>query len=427
MRPWLLSHFDKLNAIVVNARRGVLHPAVFASSLILATCGGGGGGYSGVDAGAGGGGTYTGSGPSYLASCPGDIATPLFSVSPVAIEDFIAFRPLGFLSPPIHMFPAKHSSFSMTPIGQTASPKPVRSPGKSTVTEIYEASFSLSGKTNYQVFIYPCREVRIYFGHIATISDKLMAEFQKAAPSCNSFDAGDGGLTTTCRREGLNIPVEAGEIFGTGPDTAGVDFGVIDFRLPPSAFIDQSHYDLYYLYYASPLDYYNADVKAQIEAKTGNVFGTLMRTAEPIGGTYMQDIPGTAQGNWFLSGSYHSNTTDLSRFLGLARDYVEPATPVMAVGTSISGMNMGLYSYAVQDRGLINRDFSAVKPDGNVYCFDNFNRDRTPGGLPLGQPNGVLLMAMPDEKTLTVELVAGSSCASLSSVALSANATTFVR
>jgi hypothetical protein len=27
-----------------------------------------------------------------------------------------------------------------------------------------------------------------------------------------------------------------------------------------------------------------------------------MRTADPVGGTYMQDLAGTAQGNWFLPG-----------------------------------------------------------------------------------------------------------------------------
>lgn len=366
-------------------------------------------------------------GPTYVALCPANVTTPLLGTSPVAIEDFIAFRPLGFMSTPIHMFPAKHSAFSMTQIGQTAVPKPVRAPGRMTVTEIYEATFSATGNKNYQVFMYPCREVRAYFGHLVTISDKLMAEFRQGTPTCNSFDSGDGGLTTTCRREGLNVALDEGEIFGTGPDTAGVDFGTLDFRRSPAAFIDLSHYDSYYPYYASPLDFFRADIKSMIESKTGSVFGTRMRTAAPIGGTYMQDIPGTAQGNWFLPGKYHKNTTDLSQFLGLAHDYVDPAVPLMAAGTSINGMNLGLYSYTVQDSGLVNRDFSAVRADGNTYCFDRFSQNQTPGGLPVGRPSGVILMTMPDDKTLKVELVASSACANLTGTGMSANATTFVR
>jgi len=36
------------------------------------------------------------------------------------VADFIAFRPLGFLAPPIHMLPAKHSAFSMALPGQAS-------------------------------------------------------------------------------------------------------------------------------------------------------------------------------------------------------------------------------------------------------------------------------------------------------------------
>lgn len=367
------------------------------------------------------------SGPTYVAACPADIATPLFGTSPVALADFISFRPQGFMSTPIHMFPAKHSAFSMTQIGATAVPKPVRAPSKATVTEIYEATFSATGKKNYQIFMYPCREVRAYFGHAVTISDKLAAEFAKETPKCNSFDSGVGSLTTTCRRENLNIPLEEGEVFATGPDTAGIDFGTLDFRLKPAAFIDITHYDSYYPYYVSPLDYFKAGVKAQIEAKTGSVFGTPVRTALPIGGTYMQDLPGTAQGNWFLPGKTHSNSTDLSQFMGLAHDYVDPSQPLMSAGTSITGMKLGLYSFKAESGGLTNRDFSAITPDGNTYCYDGFINGQSAGGLPLGKPSGVLLMAMPDAKTLKVELVSGSSCAALTSKTLSAGATTFVR
>lgn len=372
-----------------------------------------------------GGGTPTG--PSHVAACPADVAAPLFGTSPVAIEDFIAFRPLGFMSAPIHTFPAKHSAFSMTPIGATAVPKPVRAPGSAIVTEIYEAGFSATGKKNYQVFLHPCREVRAYFGHLATLSDKLAAEFARAAPSCNSFDSGDGGLTTTCRRENLAIALDEGEIFGTGPDTSGVDFGVLDFRRAPAAFIDLSHYDAYYPYYASPLDYFSASVRARIEAKTGSVFGAPWRTTAPIGGGYMQDIPGTAQGNWFLPSQYHANTTDLSRFLGLAHDYVDPSQPVMAAGVSIQGMRLGLYAFQPRSDGVVNRDFGAVVPDGRSYCFESFLADKTVGGLPLGQPDGVLLMALPDALTLKVELVAAASCAAVADHAPGAAATTFVR
>lgn len=364
-------------------------------------------------------------GPAYIASCPADIATPLFGTVPVEVKDFLAFRPLGFMSTPIHMFPAKHSAFSMTPIGQSAVQKPVRAPGKATVTEIYEASFSTGGK-NYQVFMHPCSEVRAYFGHLATISARLAAEFGNGTPKCNSFDDGTATVTT-CRRENLNLQLDEGEVFGMGPDSAGVDFGTLDFRRPPAAFINLAHYDYYYPYYTSPLDFFTPAARKAIEDKTGNIFGTRMRTAAPLGGTYMQDLPGTAQGNWFLPGKYHSNTTDMSQFLGLAHDYVDPAQPLMAAGTSIQGMKLGLYSHKVEQSGLDNRDFGAIKPDGNVYCIDGFMQGQSAGGVPIGKPGGILLLAMPDDTHLTVELAAGSSCGAATSRTFSAGATKFER
>ena len=359
-----------------------------------------------------------------LAACPASVGTPLFDVIPVDPFDFLAFRPLGFLSPPIHMFPAKHSSFSMTLPGQGTIAKPVRAPGKVWVREIWEATFSTGGR-NYQLFVYPCSEVRVYFGHVASLSEKLMTEMLKSSGACNSFFDGLSTVTT-CRHENMSLMLDSGEQMGTGPDSAGVDFGLIDSRLPPAAFVRLDHYDHFYPYYASPLDYFTPEVKSVLASKTGHVFGTRMRTAAPIGGTYMQDVPGTAQGNWFLPGRYHSNSSDLSFFLGLATDYVDPGQPIIAAGQSVSGLSMGNYSFNVASQGLTNRAFSEVRADGNTYCYDNFLQGQSTGGMPLGRPNGVVLLSLPTDTLLKMELVPGGSCGA-SNLALTVNATTFER
>ena len=355
--------------------------------------------------------------------CPSP-GVPLFDVLPVDTSDFLAFRPLGFLSPPIHMFPAKHSSFSMTLPGQAAIPKPVRAPGKVWVKEVWEATFSTGGR-NYQVYVYPCSDVRVYFGHVASLSAKLMAEMQKYPASCNAFFDGTSNVTT-CRHENMSVMLDSGEQMGMGPDSAGVDFGVLDFRRSPSPFVRLDHYDHFYPYWASPLDYFTSDAANMLASKTGHVFGTQMRTTRPIGGSYVQDIAGSAQGNWFLPGRYHSNSSDLSAFLGLASDYVDPAQPMMAVGTSIRGMSMGLYSFPLSAGGVINRAFREVTPDGRTYCYENFLRGQSTGGLPLGNPNGIVLLSMPTDTTLGVEFLAGGSCAGASR-SLTANATQFER
>jgi len=329
------------------------------------------------------------------------------------------------MSPPIHIFPAKHSAFSMTPPGQTPIARPVKAPGKMWVVEIWEASFSTGG-ANYQAFLYPCRDVRVYFGHVATLSEKLLTEFKKGEPNCNSFFEGTATVVT-CRRSDLSLSLEAGEQFGMGPDTAGVDFGLVDFRRPPATFINLEHYDHNYPYYASPLDYFEPEARKVLESKTGSVFGDRRRTAEPIGGTYMQDLPGSAQGNWFPPGKYHRNSTDLSPMLGLAHDYVDPTQPILAIGNSIPSVKMGLYSFTVKKEGLINRDFDEVKADGQMYCYDNFVQGRSAGGMPLGTMEGILLLSLPSETMLKIELIAGDSCKAVANWAFTANAVAFER
>lgn len=358
-----------------------------------------------------------------LPPCPA-VGAPLFDTLPIAAADFIAFRPLGFLSPPVHMFPAKHAAFSMTPPGEAVVPKPVRAPGRGWVKEIWEATFASGGK-NYQLYVYPCADVRVYIGHVATLSAKLAAEIPKASPSCNAF--GEGATkVTTCRHENMTVQVESGEQLGTGPDTAGIDFGVTDFRLPAASFVKSEHYDHFYGFSASPFDYFKPEVKIVLAAKTGHMLGTRVRTATPVGGTFMQDIAGTAQGNWFAPGKYMSIGADLTTALALVTDYVDPAQPIMSVGSSIDGMAMGVYSFAVAATGSTNRAFREVKPTGGTFCYETFLSGRSTGGLPLSRANGVLLMAMPSATTLKVELVSAGSCASAPRE-FSAKAATFER
>ena len=65
---------------------------------------------------------------------------------------------------------------------------------------------------------------------------------------------------------------------------------------PPAAgFIVPEHYDYFYPYYASLLENFAPEARAVPGSKTGSVFGDQLRTAAPIGGTHMQDLPGTAQ------------------------------------------------------------------------------------------------------------------------------------
>jgi hypothetical protein len=74
--------------------------------------------------------------------------------------------------------------------------------------------------------------VRIHFGQLASLSDKLSTALLHDQLDCNRFFEG-AATVTSCPWAGLAVELAAGERFGTGPDTAGVDFGLLGFGAGP--------------------------------------------------------------------------------------------------------------------------------------------------------------------------------------------------
>jgi len=358
-----------------------------------------------------------------LPPCP---EGPLYTVIPMALEDFLAFRPLGFLSVPTHLFPAKHSSFSIALPGEPTPERAVRFPGDVWVTEIW--SYRSEKQAGYQLYFQPCDRVRAYFFHLKDISESLKAAFEQAPKECFDFQDSQG-VIVKCRVQVL-VKAVAGEMAGVSGDGAGVDFGMADFRIEPSGLVELSHYPFDYPYYVSPVEYYPPELKAQFESKLASWDGSTPRTAEPRSGVYRTDVATTAQGNWFWPGvNLRTNSADLSFHLALVQDYVDPEQPVFSCGSRIPGVKMGLYSFVPRDAGDINRRFRDVTADGKIYCYDGWISGRTTGLLPLWQLDGVLLVGLDDERTLRIEKQgeAGSTCESLRPWRFTTNSVTFER
>ncbi len=263
---------------------------------------------------------------------------------------------------------------------------------------------------------FPCNNFKSYFFHLGTISDKLEQEFKKGAPKCLEIGVGRD-LIKKCEVK-VEIKVKSGELAGTNDGFAGVDFGAVDYRLPAADYANLKRYDGDYPYYTSPVLYFTPELRRQMENKLRSVDGKVLRTVEPKVGALMQDVKGTAAGNWFVGEKSFNNSQDFSPFLGLLHDYVDPGQPVFSMGNSVKGLKMGVYSFRPAGSGRVNRDFKDVKPDGLVYCYDNFLGGTTVGGLNLSRPDGVILMMMPDPAKLKVEKVggAGGTCAGTAQV-----------
>lgn len=322
---------------------------------------------------------------------------------------FRSFRPLGFPQPPIHIFGAKHSSFTINLPGATpVSGLPVRFPSAATVTDI--TSTTSTQGSGFQVSFAPCRDLKSYLFHLGTLSPALEAALAASSPRCQDFDFGaaGGGRVRKCEAR-LSLAVAAGDPAGGSDAFAGVDWGLIDFRVT-LPFANPKRYDGEYTHIVSPLDYVTPAVRSMLEPKLAGMDGTPRRTVAPLGGTHLHDLPGTAQGNWFTPGGVDLMTTnDFGPFLALLHDHVEPAIPIVSMGTSVRGMRLGLYSFTPRAGGTTDRDFADVRPDGATYCWERFSAGRTRSGLNLAASDGALLMTMPNATTLRVELRPGAT------------------
>jgi hypothetical protein len=211
----------------------------------------------------------------------------------------------------------------------------------------------------------------------------------------------------------VSISVERGAPLGTM--LATMDWGATD-RRTPLGFVNASRMggDILFgqNYAACPVDYLPPAVRASVHNMFGE--GTRRRTAEPVCGTVMQDVPGTAQGRWFVN-----DDVDERLHLALVRDYIDPAIAAFSVGTSVPSLPTDLYRFSPAGSGRLNLDFQLVRPGSQVYCYE-LTSQRLPSAR-------VVLIQLVTEQRLRIEGRAGASCGPSEGWAFSASATEFAR
>jgi hypothetical protein len=311
-----------------------------------------------------------------------------FSVYPFGnLDRVIGIFPLGNMSAGGHIIPSDHIYVHMVP-DQEPGPGTVESladfysPGR---LEIVAVDY-LVPKNNYEVFLQPCRDVRVYHSHVHEFDPVIAQALNAGAWICPVELNGEYCAQRT------SIVVTPGQRLGSIVDS-GLDWGVIDQRRPPQPFANPARYDLSGFpvpeslaaiapYIASesvhrycPIDYLDPALQtAALWAKFGSWDGTVQRTAPPICGTHMQDLPGTAQGNWFRSATDGQWNEDDSA-LALVHDNIDPTVPRFSVSNVFCPgtpclWSTGLRSFSPESSGEVNRDFGDVVP-GAVYCYDS--------------------------------------------------------
>ena len=109
----------------------------------------------------------------------------------------------------------------------------------------------------------------------------------------------------------------------------------------------------------------------------------------------MQDLSGTAQGSWFLSGV--NDTYPEDPHLALVHSNCSLDRAVLSIGNSIPNINSGVYEFSPATAGLLSRDFPDIIPDGQIYGFQ------------ISWFSGVIIVTMPGTETLWIEALQGAT------------------
>ena len=326
---------------------------------------------------------------------------PLFTVPLISASSLSGIVPLGGLNPPGHVFPTNHIYFYPTETGGFGVSTPVVSPGNITITQVVNSAGDSGFAADYTISFTSCLPVTGTFGHVATLSASLLARLPSfSSGQCTSGTEGNTNFQY-CTLSGLSVALGPGDSIGTagGVNHAfALDFGLFDSRVAAANFISPG-------LLPDPkedsravcaVDYFDATDASAFSALFGNFSGTQHRTAQPVCGTYAQDLAGTVQGKWFFPGA--PNLPD-NPHLALVHDDVDPSQGAFSVGSSLTGATSAVYEFTPASSGQTRRDFGQVTADGNVYCYDSF-----------GSSSIVFILQLVNASTLRIEQQSAASC-----------------
>jgi hypothetical protein len=303
-----------------------------------------------------------------------DCTNQLLTVSPLDLEKVVGITPLGNLNPPEHTLPTMHTYWETNEKGLD-----VVAPGNITITRMMTTKYLADGSEDYGITFKLCQERYGYFLHVKEIIEEL--EQSTTNPYCHSSDEYEW-----CSYD-LNYEVSAGTVIGKAGegDHSMLDFGMYDYDINMEH-ANPERYTTHRPNVICPIEMFEETVKEEIYNKVG-------RTAEPICGEVMQDVPGTLQGNWFHGQGEADMPDNWEKELALAWDNHEGRKQVISIGGVFT--QAGRLMFTPTTSGIVNRYFGTVRDD-NVYCYDG-------EGM-----NGRILVQLVDENTLLVEHQVGS-------------------
>jgi len=94
----------------------------------------------------------------------------------------------------------------------------------------------------------------------------------------------------------------------------------------------------------------------------------------------------------------------------LGPDNVKPSLGIFSVGTALTTLPSGKYSFVPATSGSVNRNFSDITPDGKIHCYET--KFLSGPSYSTSSPVTVMLLKLLDTSTLQIEVENGSTCGS---------------
>jgi hypothetical protein len=379
-------------------------------------------------------------GPSY-ATKPCPMGDALLTHLPTNLADIAGLVPLGNLNPKGHTIPTRHVYFYPTTTTpgdlSTAVDVPVRAPAKS---ELVAVEFH-PDKPDWSLHIRPCKDIAIYYFHVNRLSPAIAAAVGDVASGGVAFP---GPFTV----KPMSLALTPGQVLGTAKT---FDMGLQDFRKAPHPFVNPARYavDLpvllagfpplgtdpiavavapriipQALYNRCPIDYFTAAPRALLTARLSDYDGAPLASGTPRCHSHMQDVPGTAQGNWFNDlDPVHDALMHEDMAIALVNWNVDPTAQLFSLNENVPGFSPSVLEAGAPASAVnsafefpvragpqrTNRRFAEIT-DYEVYCYDKVRVHR--GGPRL---NSVILVQVADgpvsrRSKLSIEFVRGGDC-----------------
>ncbi len=278
-----------------------------------------------------------------------------FTTLPVDLTNVYEIVPLGNLAPPGHTLPTEHTYMHFNAGGSSTELFTLYAPAEVYITSITRGTGFTQDPVDYTIYFALCKDVVGYYNHVKELSPQLAAI--ETSGNCRT----NPGSTNYQYCENQLDRVAAGAEMGkVGRLQGNFDFGLIDLS-KTNNFSNPSRYGLRSLHIQCPYDYYDT-------ANREKFFALITRNDAKQCGEVMQDVTGTAQGNWFYGTSRADMGGDWGKYLSLVYDNKDPSLQVVSIGGIFT--NAGTWKFTPTTSGVTNRNFAHVTSDDNIYCYE---------------------------------------------------------